>query len=121
VQDHELIERIKAGDSQAFKNLYERHKDLVVNLCYRLVFNKEVAEDITQDVFLKIYKSAKSFRHRSKLSTWIYRITVNLCLNHFRKEKQFNWFLPDNPVKQANMEAPFILPDSSGNQPDLFF
>jgi len=91
VQDHELIEKIKAGDSHAFKELFEHYNSLVINICYKLVRNKEEAEDLTQEVFFKVYKSAKSFKQRSKFSTWIYRIAINLSLNHLRKKRQLRW------------------------------
>jgi len=120
VQDYELIKKIKAGDSHAFKELFENYKTLVINICYRLTGNKEEAEDLTQDVFLKVYKSAKSFKHHSKLSTWIYRIAVNLSLNHLRKKRQLRWLSPDNTSKQANEETLTTLPAPSGDQPDVF-
>ena len=121
MQDHEIIEKIKAGDSHAFKELFEHYKSLVINICYRLVGNKEEAEDLTQEVFFKVYKSAKSFKHRSRLSTWIYRIAVNLSLNHLRKKRQLRWLSPDNTSKQANEETLNTLPAPYGDQPDVLF
>lgn len=92
MQDHELIENIAAGDELAFQQMFDRYKKLVINVCYRLVGNKDEAEDLTQDVFLKIFKSARHFKHRSKVSTWIYRIAINLSLNHLRRKKYQQWF-----------------------------
>ncbi len=92
MQDHELIAKIKSGDTIAFHELFKRYKRLVINISYRLVGNKEEAEDLTQEVFLKIFRSAKYFKHRSKVSTWIYRIAINLSLNHLRTKKYQQWF-----------------------------
>jgi len=96
VLDYELIEKIKTEDSLAFKELFDRYKKLVINLCFKLVRNNDEAEDLTQDVFFKIYQSAKAFRHGSKVSTWIYRIAINNCLNHLRKKKYLQWFSLDD-------------------------
>ena len=85
MQDHELIEKIKTGNAIAFQELFNRYKKLVINICYRLTANKDEAEDLTQDVFIKIFKSAKNFKHHSKVSTWIYRISINLSLNQRQK------------------------------------
>jgi len=120
VQDHELIEKIKAGDSHAFKKLFKHYNSLVINICYKLVGNKEEAEDLSQEVFFKVYKSAKSFKHRSKFSTWIYRIAVNLSLNHLRKIKQASWLSLDISSKQTDGETLDTLPAPSGDQPDVF-
>lgn len=120
MQDHELIKKIKAGDCHAFKELFENYKSLVINICYRLVGNKEEAEDLTQDVFFKVYKSAKSFKHHSKLSTWIYRIAVNLSLNHLRKKRQLRWISPEISSKQTDGKTLETLPAQSEDQPDVF-
>lgn len=120
MQDYELIEKIKAGDPHAFKKLFEHYKSLVINICYRLVGNKEEAEDLTQEVFFKVYKSVKTFKHRSKLSTWIYRIAVNLSLSHLRKKRQLRWLSLDNPSQQANGETLNPLSAPSGDLPDVF-
>lgn len=121
MQDRELIEKIKAGDCQAFKDLFDRYKGLVVNICYRLVGNKEDADDLTQDVFLKVYKSAKHFKHHSKFSTWIYRIAVNLCLNYLRKKGHFHLFSVDKSSNQSNIGTLNTLIAPSEDQPDVFF
>jgi RNA polymerase sigma-70 factor (ECF subfamily) len=98
VQDHELIEKIKIGDAAAFQELFERYKKLVINVCFRLIGNKDEAEDLTQDVFLKIFNSARHFKHRSQVSTWIYRIAINRSLNHLRQKKYQRWFSLDSDL-----------------------
>jgi RNA polymerase sigma-70 factor (ECF subfamily) len=71
-----------------FEKLYCEHKGRVFSTVYRLVGNRPDAEDVTQDVFVKVYKNLESFRGESAISTWIYRITVNTCFDFLRKRKR---------------------------------
>ena len=89
---HEIKKEIKQGKSEYFKELVDKYKDMVFNICFGFVKNKEDAEDITQDVFFTIYKNIKGFKFESKISTWIYRIAVNRSLNHIRKRKLLRIF-----------------------------
>ena len=74
----------------SFEVLVGRYKDLVYTLCYRLVGKKVDAEDLTQEVFTKIFLNLKNFEERSKFSSWVYRIAHNHCLNHIsRKKREF--------------------------------
>lgn len=74
----ELVERCRQGDETAFRELVEQHKGLVVALVSRSVTNRARAEELSQDVFLKMHKGLPYFRGESKLSTWIYRIVINV-------------------------------------------
>jgi RNA polymerase sigma-70 factor, ECF subfamily len=85
--EHERVTKIKAGDRCAFKQLFEDYQHLVYTVSYRMSGNREEAEDITQDVFLIIFQAIKTFRGDAKLSSWIYRITVNTCLKRARRKK----------------------------------
>lgn len=93
--DLEIVKQIKNGDRNAFRKLVELNKNNVYYLAFDMVNNKEDAEDITQDVFLKAYKSLNSFRGDSKFSTWLYRITVNSCLS-LRKKNSASRKLEEN-------------------------
>ncbi len=86
----ELIFKISQGDQTAFKELFEQYHHLVFNISYRMSASREEAEDIAQDVFIKIYRSIEKFRGDAKLSSWIYRITVNTCLKRQRRKKLEN-------------------------------
>ena len=79
--DEELIGACLGGQAAAFEVIVERHKRSVYQLCYRFVGNHEDASDLSQDVFLRAYRGLRSFRRQSSLSTWLYRIGVNVCLN----------------------------------------
>jgi RNA polymerase sigma-70 factor (ECF subfamily) len=76
--EHVLVERCRQGDETAFRELVEQYKGLVVALTARSVPNRARAEELAQDVFLKVHKGLPYFRGDAKLSTWIYRITVNV-------------------------------------------
>ncbi|NTV68141.1 MAG: RNA polymerase sigma factor [Chlorobaculum sp.] len=73
---------------RSFSELVAEHQDMVVNTCFRFVFNREDAEDLAQEVFIEVYRSLEKFREESKLSTWIYRIAVTKSLDHLRKLKR---------------------------------
>ena len=85
--DVALVERHRCGDLQAFDEVYERFGEMVYNLALRLAGNREEAADLTQEVFLRIYRHLGSFGGRSTLKTWVFRIAINHCrdrLSHFK-------------------------------------
>lgn len=86
--DQYYITKIVAGDSNAFVVLVDRYKDLVFTLALRMLKNREEAEEVSQDTFIKVYQSLVKFKGDSKFSTWIYRITYNGCLDRLKKYKQ---------------------------------
>ncbi len=71
-----------------FEHIYDQHKDLVYNLALQYVQNIEDAEEITQDVFVSVYEKMNEFRQEAKPSTWIYRITINRCLDYIKAKKR---------------------------------
>ena len=83
-----LTEELKKGDLKSFRVLVDEHQRKVLNTCYRFVGSREDAEDLTQEVFLEVYKSISSFRGDSKISTWIYRIAVTKSLDFIRRKKR---------------------------------
>jgi RNA polymerase sigma-70 factor (ECF subfamily) len=76
--EHELIERCRQGDETAFRELVDQYKGLVFALVARSIANRARAEELSQDVFLKVHKGLPYFRGEAKLSTWIYRIVINV-------------------------------------------
>ena len=80
VHERELVERCRSGDERAFQELVDRHKDLVFALIARTVQDRSRAEDLAQDVFLRVHRGLPYFRGEARLSTWIYRIVANVCL-----------------------------------------
>jgi len=83
--DMELARAAAAGDSAAFEKLYEEHHRRVYSLCLRMLGNGSQAEDLTQEVFLQLYKKIGSFRGDSAFTTWLHRMTVNQVLMHLRR------------------------------------
>jgi len=79
------MRRVAAGDRHALAVLFERHAGLVHRTAYRYLWNEEDARDVTQSVFVTLMQSAHRYEPRAKLSTWLYRIVVNRCLNHRAK------------------------------------
>ena len=79
-----LINQLKKGDPRAFERLVHEHQHRVFGLCLRMLGNPQEAEDLAQEVFLTVFRAIKTFRAESQLSTWIYRITRNHCLNRIK-------------------------------------
>lgn len=86
--DQIIINQIINGDTNAFTVLVDRYKDLVFTLALRMLKNREEAEEVSQDAFVKAYKSLSRFKGESKFSTWIYRVTYNTCLDRLKKNKK---------------------------------
>src|SRR3972149_2566556 len=82
--DAELMLRVKAGDEGSFADLLSRHRDPVVSFLYRMVQNLAIAEELAQDVFLRVYRARASYEPSAKFTTWLYRIATNVALNHIR-------------------------------------
>jgi RNA polymerase sigma-70 factor (ECF subfamily) len=79
--DRELVDACLAGDRDAFDRLVERHRKDVYQICYRFMSNHEDASDLSQDVFVRAYRGLKTFKGQASFRTWLYRISVNVCLN----------------------------------------
>jgi RNA polymerase sigma-70 factor (ECF subfamily) len=120
MNDSALISEIKAGDAQAFKNLVEEYKDMVLNTCYGFLRNTDDAGDMAQEVFVEVYVSLHTFREEAKLSTWLYRIAVNKCLNQIKKNKRRRWIRSLQTAFHDEEEAQEIADESIANpQADL--
>ncbi len=83
--DFELAQAASKGDMVAFEEVYQRHHRRVYSICLRMLQNAYEAEDLTQDVFIQLYRKIGSFRGDSAFTTWLHRMTVNQVLMHFRK------------------------------------
>jgi RNA polymerase sigma-70 factor (ECF subfamily) len=80
-----LMLRFKDGDTEAFEQLFARHTRAVVNFAYRFVRDRGMAEELAQEIFLKVYEAAAGYQVQAKFTTWLYRIATNVCLNEIRK------------------------------------
>ena len=88
IEDQQLINQILNGDTNAYGKLIARYKDLVFTLALRMLKHREEAEEVSQDAFLKAYRSLHKFKGDSKFSTWIYKVTYNTCLDRIKKNKK---------------------------------
>lgn len=85
--EQEVITRAQNGDATAFEHLYKAHSKHVYSVCMRMLKNTAEAEDLTQQVFLKLFRKISTFRGESVLSTWLHRVTVNAVLMHLRRKR----------------------------------
>lgn len=85
--DNEYIHRVLNGDAAAFRFLVEHYKDMVFTIAFKIVNNREEAEDVSQEVFVKCYKSLGTYNFRSRFSTWLYRITYNHSIDSLKKKR----------------------------------
>jgi len=110
-----LVERARNNDLQAFRKIMDQYKQTVYRIAYDMTGNRHDAEDVCQEVFLKAYRSLHQFRGTAKLSTWLYRITVNACYDH-RSRKSFSAMKPRDDLEQQGEQTPMFHDDS--HQPD---
>lgn len=90
--ERRLVSGLKKGQEEAFRVLIRRYQDKLFSIAYGITLDREESLDIVQEVFLKVYQKIHTFREASRLSTWLHRITVNLCLNwHRRWKRRFRW------------------------------
>lgn len=104
--DRDLVASIRGGDSASWSALFERYQARIFTICVRMVRDREMAADLTQDAFIKVIKGLDTFDERAKLSTWVYRVTMNVCLSKLRSEKL---------RRHASLEA---MASAGGRDPD---
>ena len=79
-EDLELVKRFRAGDADAFELLVQKHRRAILNLIFRFTGSAHEAEDLAQEVFLRVYRALPGFKFQARFTTWVYRITFNLCM-----------------------------------------
>ncbi|MEO7801697.1 MAG: sigma-70 family RNA polymerase sigma factor, partial [Ginsengibacter sp.] len=82
-----IIENVLAGNTHAYAHLVDAYKDIAVNLAYNITLNREDAEEVAQDAFVKAFTALRSFKRTAKFSTWLYRIVINTAINKKRQRK----------------------------------
>jgi RNA polymerase sigma-70 factor (ECF subfamily) len=112
--DVELVERHRCGDSQAFDEVYARFEEMVYHLAFRLSGNCEEAADLTQEVFLRVYRHLGSFGGRSSLKTWIFRIAINHC-----RDRLSRWRPLTQPMGSDAGEGEVAYPDPARGPEEL--
>lgn len=104
MSETELIHRILKGNTHAFETLVNAYKTMVYSLALRLCNNHEEAEELTQDVFLRVYDNLSSFKGESKLKTWIYRIAFNWCMNKTKTKRAYEKVAFESHFQLAEVE-----------------
>lgn len=120
-ENHAILKAIAKGDKQAFQQLYTLFSEKVYNTALAYTQDEEDAEEITQDVFIKVFQNASQFRGDSAVNTWVYRITVNLSLNYIKKRKKgfFSRF-KEVVIEKHDFEHPGVLLENKENAKALF-
>lgn len=108
--DAEVMLRVKAGDDSAFDFLVQKYRRPIINFMYRMAHNSAAAEDLAQEVFLRVYRSRASYEASAKFTTWLYRIATNLGMNYSRDTRH------DRPENTVNLDEP---DEETGQSPDL--
>lgn len=88
MQDEDIIRLVLNGRVEAYSILVGRYKNLIYDLCYKYTYDYTEAQDLSQEIFLKVYRKLDTFRNSSSFSTWLYRIGVNTCIDWTRKNKK---------------------------------
>jgi len=118
--DAEVMLRVKAGDDSAFEYLLQKYRRPMVNFMYRMAHNAAAAEDLAQEVFLRVYRSRAGYEASAKFTTWLYRIATNLAVNHARDtrhERPENMASLDEPDQETGttMDVPDATPSAEQN------
>lgn len=108
--DTDLISRAAGGDTSAFQALVERHRTMVYRVAYQFAGNHHDAEDIAQEVFIKVYRSLDRFRQDAQLSSWMYRIVMNACIDHQRRGRSAASAATGDEAEYRMLNAPEETP-----------
>lgn len=102
--DQKHITKIINGNTKAFEVLVNQYKNMVYSIALKMMQNKEEAEEVAQDSFIKVFKSISKFKGDAKFSTWLYRITYNTCLDRIKKNKKFENNYPIDSVVNIQID-----------------
>lgn len=122
--DIKLVERAQKGDREAFKELVERYQRKVYGICYGMLKDQEASLDVSQEVFLKVYRYLEKFNRESSFYTWVYRITVNMCIDYIRKNRRVQRVEYDDQLAHDGSEVEgneHINPSQLGIHPDKVY
>lgn len=100
LSDAQIMLRVKGGDDSAFEYLVQKYRRPMLSFMYRMAHNSAVAEDLAQEVFLRVYRSREKYEASAKFTTWLYRIATNLAVNHARDTKH------ERPENTVNIDEP---------------
>jgi RNA polymerase sigma-70 factor (ECF subfamily) len=119
IPSEELIARIAKGDEDAFEVLVDRHQTSILNLIYRFIGDRTQAKDLAQEVFIRVWQAAKTYKPEAKFTTWIYRITTNLCFNELKSARRKKWFSFNRSDEDRWNNIEETLSDSAPSAEDI--
>ena len=96
--DVSLMLEFQKGDISSFEKLVQKHKESLINIIYQFIGERDEAEDLAVEVFLRVYRAAKKYQAKAKFTTWLYKITTNLCLNEIRKKAKVQTVSLSKPI-----------------------
>lgn len=111
--DAGLMLKFKEGDKSAFESLLDKYHNQIINFIYRFIGDKAEAEDLAQEVFLRVYRSARDYAPKAKFSTWLYKIAKNLVLNELRRRKLHGLFSLEGMFSSEEGEIPWQQIDNN--------
>jgi RNA polymerase sigma-70 factor (ECF subfamily) len=109
--DLTLMMRVKEGDREAFSELIRRFRKPLINFLYRILANPAEAEDLAQEVFVRVFQSASRYEPKASFTTWLYRIATNLALNHIRDHRPHQMISVDSTEEEDPKGGTLQLPD----------
>ena len=119
IPSEDLMARIAKGDESAFEILVDRHQASILNLIYRFIGDRTQAKDLSQEVFIRVWQAAKTYRPEAKFTTWLYRITANLCFNELKSARRKKWFSFNRSDEEGEHTFEETLADSAPSAEDL--
>jgi len=119
IPSEDLMARIVKGDEDAFEILVNRHQTSVLNLIYRFIGDRTQAKDLSQEVFIRVWQAAKTYKPKAKFTTWLYRIGANLCLNELKSARRKKWFSLNRSDENSEHTFEETLTDSAPSAEDL--
>lgn len=116
-EDIQFVARARAGDERAFRALLEKYERAVFSICLRMVRNRDEATDLAQESFIKVFGSLDRYNPEFAFSSWLFKITSNLCIDHLRK-RRITTFAMDDPVESEKGEftRQYVAPDPTPDE-----
>jgi RNA polymerase sigma-70 factor (ECF subfamily) len=119
LSSEELMAKIAEGDNDSFEILVNRHQTSVLNLVYRFIGDRTQAKDVAQEVFIRVWQSARTYLPKAKFTTWVYRITANLCFNELKSARRKKWFSFNQSDEDGDLTFEDTLADSAPSPEDV--
>ena len=119
LSSEDLMARIAERDDSAFEILVHRHQTSILNLIYRFIGDRTQAKDLAQEVFIRVWQAAGSYQPKAKFTTWVYRITANLCFNELKSARRKKWFSFNRSDEDGEHTVEETLADSAPSAEDL--